>query len=178
MYWFNKLAEDRPNLLVLILASLFGVGGFLLSSAFFSDNNRLVGSAAPTTMLRDLGGATFQLSKFRGKPLVVNFWATWCGPCIKEMPMLDRAHRQGAVNVVAIASDNPTEVRAFKSAHKLNLTVVLEADSGGIYRLLQAPDTIPYSVFFDRNGKVSSVFHGSMSQAEFEAEVSKAKGAI
>ena len=176
MNWFNKMAEERPNLLVLILASLFGLGGFLLSSAFFSDRNELVGSAAPTTEMRDLGGTSFQLTKFRGKPLVVNFWATWCGPCIKEMPMLDRAHRQGAISVVAIASDDAADVRAFKSEHKLKLTVVLEADAGAIYRLLQAPDTIPYSVFFDRDGKVSSIKHGAMSQAEFDAAVTRAQG--
>ncbi len=176
MQWFNKMVEERPNLLVLILASLFGLGGFLLSSAFFSDNDELIGSAAPTTMLRDLNGTPFQLAKFRGKPLVVNFWATWCGPCIKEMPMLDRAHRQGTIHVVAIASDDAAEVRAFKAKHKLNLTVVLEADAGGINRLLQTPNTIPYSVFFDAQGNVSSIKHGAMSQAEFDAEVFKANG--
>ena len=176
MNWFSKMAQDRPNLLVLILASLFGLGGFLLSSMLFSNRSELIGMAAPNTTLRDLSGNTFQLEKFRGKPLVVNFWATWCGPCIKEMPMLDRAHRQGTINVVAIASDDAAEVRAFKTKHKLNLTVVLEADAGGIYGLLQAPDTIPYSVFFDREGKVTAIKHGMMSQTEFDVEVSKAKG--
>ncbi len=175
MNWFNKLLEDRPNLLVLILASLFGLGGFLLSSAFFSESAKLIGSAAPTILMRDLNGTEFQLSRFRGKPLVVNFWATWCGPCIEEMPMLDRAQQQGAINVVAIASDDATEVRAFKAKHKLDLTVVLQADAGDIYNLLEAPDTIPYSVFFDGDGKVSSVEHGAMSQAVFDAAVSKAK---
>ncbi len=170
------MAEERPNLLVLMLASLFGLGGFLLSSAFFSNNDALIGSPAPTTTLRDLNGTAFQLTKFRGKPLLVNFWATWCPPCIKEMPMLDRAHREGVINVVAIASDDADEVRAFKATHQLDLTVVLEADAGGINRLLQTPDTIPYSVFFDAAGKVSSIKHGAMSQAEFDAEVSKAKG--
>ena len=176
MNWFNKMAEERPNLLVLMLASLFGVGGFLLSSAFFSDNDALIGTAAPTTTLRDLNGTAFQLAKFRGKPLVVNFWATWCPPCIKEMPMLDRAHRQGVISVVAIASDDADEVREFKTTHKLDMTVVLEADAGGINRLLETPDTIPYSVFFNADGKVSSIKHGAMSQAEFDAEVFKAKG--
>ena len=170
------MAEERPNLLVLMLASLFGLGGFLLSSAFFSNNDALIGSPAPTTTLRDLNGTAFQLAKFRGKPLLVNFWATWCPPCIKEMPMLDRAHREGVINVVAIASDDADEVRAFKATHQLDLTVVLEADAGSINRLLQTPDTIPYSVFFDAAGKVSSIKHGAMSQAEFDAEVSKAKG--
>ena len=68
------------------------------------------------------------------------------------------------------------EVREFKTTHKLDMTVVLEADAGGINRLLETPDTIPYSVFFNADGKVSSIKHGTMSQAEFDAEVSKAKG--
>ena len=169
------MAQDRPNLLVLILASLFGLGGFLLSSMFFSNRSELIGTTAPSTTLRDLSGNAFQLDKFRGKPLVVNFWATWCGPCIKEMPMLERAQLQGTINVVAIASDDAAEVRAFKVSHKLNLTVVLEADAGDIYGLLHAPDTIPYSVFFDGDGKISSIKNGAMSQAEFDAEVLMAK---
>lgn len=176
MQWFNKMAEERPNLLVLILASLFGLGGFVLSTALFSKTSELIGSAAPATAMRDLSGHEFQLAKFRGKPVVVNFWATWCPPCIEEMPMLDRAHRQGDISVVAIASDNANDVRAFISANKLTLTVVLEADAGGINRLLDVPPTIPYSVFFDREGKVSAVKHGAMSQAEFDAEVAKATG--
>ena len=176
MHWFNKLAEERPNLLVLVLASLFGLGGFVLSSALFSKSSELIGSPAPTTVLRDLSGHEFQLTKFRGKPLVVNFWATWCPPCIEEMPMLDRAHRQGDISVVAIASDDASDVRAFTAANKLKLTVVLEADAGGINRLLDVPATIPYSVFFDREGKVSAVKHGAMSQAEFDAEIAKATG--
>ena len=176
MQWFNKMAEDRPNLLVLALASLFGLGGFVLSSALFSKTSELIGSAAPATAMRDLSGHEFQLTKFRGKPFVVNFWATWCPPCIEEMPMLDRAHRQGDISVVAIASDDATDVRAFISANKLTLTVVLEADAGGINRLLDVPATIPYSVFFDREGKVSAVKHGAMSQAEFDAEIAKATG--
>ena len=176
MNWFSKMAEERPNLLVLMLASLFGLGGFLLSSVFFSERTDLIGSTAPSTLMRDLNGTPFQLAKFRGKPLVVNFWATWCGPCIKEMPMLDRAHQQGVISVVAIASDDAAEVRAFKVKHQLNLTVVLEADAGDINRLLETPDTIPYSVFFDAEGNVSSIKHGAMSQEEFDAEVAKAKG--
>jgi thiol-disulfide isomerase/thioredoxin len=174
MAWFNKMMDERPNLLVLLLASIFGLGGFLLSSALFSSSNELVGSAAPTTLMRDLSGTEFQLAKFRGKPVVVNFWATWCGPCIEEMPMLDRAHRRGEIHVVAIASDDASDVRTFKTAHKLKLTVVLEADAGGIERLLDVPDTIPYTVFFDREGKVSAIKHGAMSQAEFDAHVEKA----
>jgi thiol-disulfide isomerase/thioredoxin len=176
MVWFNKMLEERPNLLVLILASVFGLGGFLLSSALFSNSNELIGSAAPTTTMRDFSGREFQLAKFRGKPVVVNFWATWCSPCIEEMPMLDRAHRQGDIHVVAIASDDASKVRAFKTAHKLKLTVVLEADAGGIERLLDVPDTIPYTVFFDRKGNVSAIKHGAMSQAEFDAQIAKAAG--
>ena len=174
MLSFNKMIEERPNLLVLILASLFGLGGFLLSSALFSNSNDLIGSAAPPTLMRDLSGTEFQLAKFRGKPVVVNFWATWCGPCIEEMPMLDRAHRRGEIHVVAIASDDASDVRKFRTTNKLKLTVVLEADADGINRLLAVPDTIPYSVFFDREGKVSAIKHGAMSQAEFDAHVEKA----
>ncbi len=176
MIWFKKMLDERPNTLVLILAAAFGLGGFLLSSALFSDSDKLIGSAAPTLVMQDLAGKKVQLQDFRGKPLVVNFWATWCPPCIKEMPMLERAHSRGDIQVVAIASDEAADVRGFQKAQALTMTLVLEAQAGGINRALRVPNTIPYSVFFDANGQVVSVQHGGMSQADFDAQVLKARG--
>jgi thiol-disulfide isomerase/thioredoxin len=176
MSWLKKILDERPNMLVLILAAAFGLGGFLLSSALFSDSAKLVGSTAPAMSMRDLAGKKVQLQDFRGKPLVVNFWATWCPPCIEEMPMLERAHSRGDIQVIAIASDEAADVRDFQKNLALTMTMVLEADASGINRALRVPNTIPYSVFFDSDGIVVAVHHGGMSQADFDAKVLKARG--
>jgi thiol-disulfide isomerase/thioredoxin len=176
MGWLKTMLDERPNTLVLILAAAFGLGGFLLSSALFSDSAKLIGSTAPEMAIRDLTGKPIYLKDFRGKPMVVNFWATWCPPCIKEMPMLERAHRRGDIQVIAIASDEAADVRDFQKTQALTMTVAVEDDAPGINRALRVPNTIPYSVFFDANGKVVSVHHGAMSQADFDAEVLKARG--
>jgi thiol-disulfide isomerase/thioredoxin len=176
MSWFSTMAEERPNTLVLILAAAFGIGGFLLSSMLFKESSALIGSVAPTVQLREMDGDEFALSKFRGKPVVVNFWATWCPPCVHEMPILERAHQSGKVAVIAIANDEEDAVRAFIKQHKFEMTVVLEEDAAGMGRALAAPSTIPYSVFFDRQGKVVAVTRAGMSQSEFDALLKKASG--
>jgi len=63
------------------------------------------GEAAPTASFLDPAGKAVTLADFRGKPVLVNLWATWCIPCVKEMPTLDALARSGAIRVVAISQD-------------------------------------------------------------------------
>ena len=78
-------------------------------------------------------GSALPMQSFRGKPLLLNFWATWCAPCISEMPLLDafeaRASRAGW-NVLAIAIDSAEAVRAFVAAHQLQLPIGLAGADG------------------------------------------------
>ncbi|HZE92712.1 MAG TPA: TlpA disulfide reductase family protein [Rhizobacter sp.] len=96
----------------------------------------------------------------RGKPLLLNFWATWCPPCVKEMPMLDAFYREQAAKgwqVLGLAVDNPMPVREFLAKLPVSFPVGL-AGLGGVElsrRLGNALGGMPFTVVFDRSGTTS-----------------------
>ena len=125
--------------------------------------------------LHDFDDKPFAFESLRGKPLIVNFWARWCGPCRKEIPELAAAHdkfaKRGLV-VVGIALDDKIEsTRDFAKAYEMRYTGLL-AKSGGI-ELMQAignpKAVVPFTLSIDREGKVIGSKLGAMSKAEIEA---------
>ena len=105
--------------------------------------------------LRDLQGKEWTLSQLRGKVVLVNFWATWCPPCRKEMPDLDALYRQfgdkGLV-VLAVSDEDSAKVKPFLAEHKYSYPMLL--DPGDKATKLMAVDGIPKSFVYDRNGKL------------------------
>jgi len=105
--------------------------------------------------LRDLQGKEWTLSQLRGKVVLVNFWATWCPPCRKEMPDLDALYRQfgdkGLV-VLAVSDEDSAKVKPFLAEHKYSYPILL--DPGDKATKLMAVDGIPKSFVYDRNGKL------------------------
>jgi thiol-disulfide isomerase/thioredoxin len=120
------------------------------------------------------------LASFKGKPLVVNFWARWCGPCRKEIPDLAEMHEKykgkGLVTI-GIAVEDATHrdsVREFAKAYDMNYTLLI----GGIQKsveLMKASGNpksgLPFTLVIDRQGKIVSQKLGAMSKAEMEAAI-------
>ena len=106
-----------------------------------------------------MDGSPLVLATLRGRPLLLNFWATWCGPCATEMPLLDRFARSLPAkgwSVLALAIDEIGPVRRFIVDHALHLTVALAGVDGlDLSRQLgNTAGALPFTVVFDRSGGV------------------------
>ena len=114
------------------------------------------GTAAPKLSFNDPKGSETSLAAFAGKPTLVNLWASWCAPCIKELPTLDSLARSegGKLNVVAISQDDAlhASVEAFLQTHKIRtLQSYQDPKSHLLYGM--GAEVLPTSVLFDANGK-------------------------
>ena len=121
------------------------------------------GSEAPGFRLPSLAGGEVDLASQRGKVVVLNFWATWCPPCVAEMPSLERLHRalspEGVFVVTVSTDEDETELQRFVAEHSLTLPVL--KDPGGRvaareYRTTGYPETF----VLDRRGRVLQHFVG------------------
>jgi thiol-disulfide isomerase/thioredoxin len=105
-------------------------------------------------------GGVLDMATLRGKPLLLNFWGTWCPPCVKEMPELDRFARQFGPQgwqVVGLAVDNPKAVREFLARTPVSYTIGLAGFEGSeLTRALgNTQSGLPFTVAFNRQGAVS-----------------------
>jgi thiol-disulfide isomerase/thioredoxin len=114
------------------------------------------GAPAPAAGFNDPDGRTISLKAFAGKPTLVNLWASWCAPCVKELPTLDQLARaeNGKLNVVAISQDmGPhASVEAFLKTHKIATLAAFQDPKMALSGALGA-EVLPTSVLFDADGK-------------------------
>ncbi len=127
-----------------------------------------------STRLADLQGSLQPLSQWRGKVLVVNFWATWCAPCREEIPVfvkLQDQYRAQGLQFVGIAIDQRDPVLAFVREFGINYPVLL----GGIdvielsRRAGNRVGTLPFTLIFDRSGKIAATEVGGIKEAQLQA---------
>lgn len=119
-------------------------------------------------------GGELALANYRGKPLVLNFWATWCPPCITELPLLDRFHREQQAKgwtVLALAVDSPTPVREFLLKRPLGMPVGLAGLDGIEFgrSLGNTQGGLPFTVVLGSDGTVRSRKLGALREPDIAA---------
>jgi cytochrome c biogenesis protein CcmG/thiol:disulfide interchange protein DsbE len=130
--------------------------------------------AAPAFTLPDLNGMTVSLTDLKGHVVVLDFWATWCPPCKREIPdfiTLQSAYGSKGLQIVGIALDDQDKVQAFAHQNGMNYPVLLGSDE--VARRYGGIGGIPTTFVIDRNGKIVSRFEGFRPKEVFEEEIKK-----
>lgn len=134
----------------------------------------LVGKGAPPIELELLDGSSFRLADRRGKTVVLDFWASWCGPCLQTMPQVDEVAREFAdrgVQLVAInLEETPERIKA--AMERLQLEMAIALDKDGRIAERYGATSIPQTVIIDREGKVARLFVGG--GARFDEQLRQA----
>jgi cytochrome c biogenesis protein CcmG, thiol:disulfide interchange protein DsbE len=143
------------------LMSAFAVGAFAI--AFSVDRVRAapeIGEAAPPLVVTAFDGTVIDLAKLRGKVVLVNFWATWCAPCRREMPTFDafyRRHRGENFELVGISIDFPRDAAKMRKAAAPLAYPIAWIDDAGVNGF-GAPDGVPITYVIDADGIVRDKF--------------------
>ena len=172
MWWSRPAAVPTGN----------AEGGAAMPAAF-SDGQLIaaegaaypaVGRMAPGFRLPTLDGGSFQLSDQRGKPVVLNFWATWCGPCRNELPAIQNAAEHLGDQVVFAAVDQDEAADLVQSfVDEMGLTFTVPMDDGGEVGLVYNVRGLPTTFFIDRNGVIQSLWMGEMNSVTLAENIAK-----
>ncbi len=173
-----------PRFLLLFIAALGAAafGGFQMARMLRAQNAPLavappeigvaIGDRRPDLNLPDLSGRPVSLAQFEGKPILINFWASWCPPCVKEMPVLDEfARNHPDWQVVGIALEPAEAARDYLKANPVSYPVLIGSD--------ESPDesatfgnsrgVLPFTVIVDADGRLLKRHAGAFDRERLEA---------
>jgi len=160
---------------------IIGLGAALLASiaiaAIAAVASLTLTRPAPEVKFSTLAGDTFSTPELRGKVVLVNFWATYCAECLKEMPKLVDAHRKFSPRgyetiAVAVRRDDPDRVARFAAKHALPFKVALDS-SGELGREFGNVRITPMSFLIGKNGKIVRRYVGEPDWTEFHQLVER-----
>jgi len=179
------MVRVRPAI-ILLLVALLAVAALLLNSYYrqqlqdaslerVAAGAGLIGQPRPDFSLPDLDGFPREIGEWQGRVLVLNFWASWCQPCRREMPAfvrLQQAYGEQGVQFIGIALDERPAVRAFLEELEttINYPILLGGDDAIEIAKAYGNElgVLPYTVVVDRQGRIAHIQYGEMNEAQTE----------
>ena len=139
------------------------------------DDVQATGKPAPLHFtLKDMNGADVKLASFKGKVILVNFWATWCGPCKAEIPSLvELQHQYGDdLVILGVSVDDPVEkMRPYAAQYKINYPLLVGEGRDDVQDAFGPLAGIPVSVIIGRDGRIAKKHSGIATKSQFEREI-------
>lgn len=168
--------QRKSRILILVVAGILAAGWFVVTARRRGPATTAQSGQprqAPNFSLPDLSGQKLSLSSYRGKVVLLDFWATWCAPCREEIPrfveMQDKYRAQGLQILGVSIDDSPEPVREFYQKFQMNYPVVMgNAKTGELYGGILG---LPVAYLIDREGRITSRHIGATSPAVFEKEI-------
>jgi peroxiredoxin len=178
--WSDRLERLAADLGVFDSATaIVSAPSSALATANALQAEMAAGKLAPDFTLRNLAGEPMKLSDLRGQPVLINFWASWCGPCRLEMPNLVQTYAAHQAEGFVILAVNPTiedtrpDVKAFVEEFNIPFPVLLD-ETGEVTNQLYRLRGLPTSVFVNRAGQITHIHLGAMTNqqmTEFVGEI-------
>lgn len=157
----------------LVILAIISVGGGLFFNRLTAGAGDQIlqaptqSSPAPDFQLETLDGSSIKLADLRGHPVLINFWATWCGPCQQEMPLIEQYYKKYKPDLVVLAvnsAEPQTDVQTFVTNHNLSFPVLLDPDYKveDLYKVRAFPTTF----FVDKSGTIRYQQIGVLSEGQ------------
>ena len=142
-----------------------------------ADETKVVGKMAPLEYtVKDMNGADVRLSSFKGKVILLNFWATWCHPCKEEIPDLVALQTQYKNDIVVLGfsiDDKPEELKEYAAKYQMNYPVLVGAGHENIQEAYGPLWGVPVTVIIGRDGKIAKKQSGIRSLEQFDKEIKR-----
>jgi thiol-disulfide isomerase/thioredoxin len=157
---------------------------FCAAGAWFGARQFQSGPAAPSAVeqfygrtLPDAGGKAADMKQWKGRPLVLNFWATWCAPCVEEMPELTSLQKElqaKNVQILGIGIDNPANISAFAAKYKIGYPLYVAGMEGSELsrQLGNQAGGLPFTVLVDASGKIKKTYLGKLKMEALRQDIS------
>lgn len=161
----------------LIFAIVFFASGLSLNliAADSVNSRKMLGKPSPNFFLPDLNGQEVSLGKWQGKLVLINFWATWCLPCMKEIPVLNTFQKRYAdddFQVVGIAIDNIVAIKKFTQKIPIQYPTLI-GDTQLVLKFGNRAGALPYSVIIDQQGKIVEIASGMLTETYLQRTIEK-----
>jgi peroxiredoxin len=141
------------------------------------DDTKAIGKTAPLDFtVKDMNGGSVKFSSYKGKVILLNFWATWCEPCKEEIPDLITLQDQYKDDMIVLGfsiDDSAEKLRTYAAEYKVNYPMLVGAGHENIQEAYGGMWAVPVTVIIGRDGKIAKKQYGIRSRAQFEKEIKR-----